>query len=476
MKSRIFFAAVMLFFSAFVSAQVIKSPSAFRALQNANTLMEAKQLLAAEDYFLTGLKKAKANKDTYCEALANEGLGNLYTKMELTDKAAAHYKAAIEQYKNLRQTIKVVVIENLLKSVQGIGDLYAGIEVGAKGVKMSVVNVKLSTDREYGYTLYMDTAINTDAASLSYQSEVETSNTIGKLLDIVKNRFKIPAYQVFVVISSGLKQDLDKYNKVEYFANVIRPKNMDAAIKINYVTADEEAQLSVLGVIPEKHRFAAGQLDVGSGNTKGGYFAPDKTFVPFTYPVGTKSFQRLIGGNQSTLYSYVNAAEQLWSDSLEKSVLTELAKKKELKSKNIIYLSGGIVWSIVSLLYPESTLRNYTELTPRDVAEFRQRLITNYDDLIKPNLSFTGNATDEALAADNINRVVKTYDQKALAAGAMWLSHLMKEINTENPTKKFVYFKYAYVGWISGYIINKITNQYVAFSVNKTQAKQVASN
>ncbi|HMO61614.1 MAG TPA: hypothetical protein PKC39_10040 [Ferruginibacter sp.] len=466
MKLKLLLAAMLLCITVYLQAQVIKSPAAFRALQNANTLLEAKQLLAAEDYFKIGLKKAQAAQDKYCEALANEGLGNLYTKLEANDKAAAHYTAAIKLYKDLRQTVKVAVIESLLKSVQGVGDLYAGIEVGAKGVKMSIVEVRLSADREYGYTLVLDTSINTDAAALTYQSEVETSSTIAKFLDVAKKRFNIPPYQVFVVIASGLKQDLDKYNKVEYFAKVIRPKNMDPLTRVSYITPEEEAQLSVLGVVPEKHRFAAGQLDVGSGNTKGGYFTAQKEFVPFTYPLGTKTFQRLIG-SQSSLYSYVNAGERLWADSLEKSVLDELSQKSELKQKNIIYLSGGIVWSIVSLLYPESTLRSYTEISPRDIAEFRQKLLNNYDELTRPNLAFTGSPDEAEIAAKNISNVLKTYDQKAMTAGTMWLSHLIRELNTVNPGKKFVYFKYAYVGWISGYIINKITSQYTAYSIKK---------
>jgi hypothetical protein len=36
----------------------------------------------------------------------------------------------------------------------------------------------------------------------------------------------------------------------------------------------------------------------------------------------------------------------------------------------------------------------------------------------------------------------------------------MKLINTVNPRKKFIYPKYAYIGWISGYIIKKATTQY----------------
>lgn len=60
----------------------------------------------------------------------------------------------------------------------------------------------------------------------------------------------------------------------------------------------------------------------------------------------------------------------------------------------------------------------------------------------------------------NITRVVNTYDKKALLAGTIWLDELIKEVNAANPNKKLIYAKYAYVGWISGYIIKKVTQQY----------------
>jgi tetratricopeptide (TPR) repeat protein len=462
MKAKHLPLVLLLFVGSFVSAQVVKSPTALRMLQTASTLLEAKQFEAAEDYYKSGLLKAKQRKDLYCEALANEGLANLYIKMEQPDKAVGHYKSAIKLYKVQHQYVVVAVLENLLKSAQGLGDVYAGIEVGAKGIKLSVIDVKLSMDREYGYTLLLDTTINTDAASLSYQSEKETTDALVVLLDIIENRFQIPSNKVYAVISSGLKQELDKYRKTDYFANVIRPQGMDSAIKISSVTPVEEAELSVLGIVPQKQRYTAGQLDVGSGNTKGGFFNNKREFTPFTFPLGTKSFQRLIeyhgGSNPNDI---VSTGEQLLADSLALPLRNVLAGKTEIKLKDVVYLSGGIVWSIVSLLHPESANKNYTEISATDIAQFRQRISTNYDDMIKPNLSTIYNAEEAKIASKNISRVLKTYDQKAITAGAVLLDHLVQEMSTYNPSKKYIYFKYAYVGWISGYIIKKVTKQYM---------------
>jgi len=457
---------VFVLISVAANAQKIKSQAAFRMLQTANTLMEAQQLDAAEEYFKKGLAKAQAFNDVYCQAYANQGLGSLYTKLDQPQNAIKYYQVAIRLYRDQRLTVIANVVETLLKSVQGIGDLYAGIEVGAKGIKLSVIDVKLSKDRQYDYVLIADTSINTDAASLSYQSEKETHDAIAVLWGLIKDRYQVPGKRVFVVISSGLKQELDKYNKTEYFANIIRPKTMDSAVTFTSVSATQEAELSMMGIVPQKDRFNASQIDVGSGNTKGGYFNVSKQFIPVTFPLGTKSFQRLVDAHtQAGISQFADTAQQLWKDSIALTVEKEFSDKLEFKSRDIVYLSGGIVWALASFLHPEDIQKNYVEISSYDISEFRRRLIGSYEELIQPAaLAGISNATIAAAARNNISRVMKTYDRRALVAGATWLNELANRINTVNPNKKFIYPKYAYVGWISGYIIKKVTQQYTGLA------------
>ena len=123
MKFRYFLLGLLLFAGTMVSAQTIRSQAAFRLLQTANSLLEAKQYEAAEEYFNSGLTKAKQNRDKYCEAFANEGLGNLYTKIEQSDKAITHYKTAVKLYKDQKLNVVANIVETLLKSVQGVGDI-----------------------------------------------------------------------------------------------------------------------------------------------------------------------------------------------------------------------------------------------------------------------------------------------------------------------------------------------------------------
>jgi hypothetical protein len=242
---------------------------------------------------------------------------------------------------------------------------------------------------------------------------------------------------------------------------VIRPVTLDPVINITSITAAQESELSLLGIVPQKRRFTANQLDVGSGNTKGGYFNTNKTFVPVTFPLGTKSFQRLIESKtHGDLNDYVKIAEEMWRDSLRRVVVNEFFTKKDIKTRDVMYISGGVVWAIASLMHPESVNSNYTDITSQDISEFRRLLFSDYDKVSKPDLTFISYPEDARASQRNINRVLNTYDRKALLAGTIWLDELIKEINTINPGKKFIYAKYAYVGWISGYIIKKVTQQY----------------
>lgn len=174
------FVGFLLLVSLDAAAQKIKSQLTFRILKTATSLLEAQQFEAAEQYFRNGLQKSIQFQDVYCQAFANEGLGNYFAKTEQPDSAAFYYKKAIKLYRSQNLNVISNVVESLLKSVQGIGDLYAGIEVGAKGVKLSIIEVMLNKDKQYAYTLKMDTSINTDAASLSYQSEKETRDAVAK--------------------------------------------------------------------------------------------------------------------------------------------------------------------------------------------------------------------------------------------------------------------------------------------------------
>lgn len=114
------------------------------------------------------------------------------------------------------------------------------------------------------------------------------------LYQVALNDLKIPAKRIFTVISSGVKQQAEKENKTDWINNLIDSFRLlanEPRRKVEVVDVLMEARLSHLGIVPASRRFNTFLLDIGSGNTKGGYFPFDNTdeFRLFQLNWGTKS-------------------------------------------------------------------------------------------------------------------------------------------------------------------------------------------
>lgn len=459
---------LVIFSTTCLQGQPVKNQSTAIVLKTANTLLQAKQYEPALEYFKKALLQAKNAKNIYQQAQAWEGLATLYSQTKQSTEALVAFQTAIKLYKGIGYNMIADLLNTQMKQFLGVGELYAGIEIGARGIKLTVIDVKPG-NQVSDFTLRMDTSINTDAAALSYQSEKETQDAIALLYNIIQDRFEVPVNRIYIVISSGLKQELDKYNKTDYFAGIIRPTDLDPKIKISYVNVDEEAALSFKGIVPQAFRLTANQLDVGSGNTKGGFQDGNRKFIPLSFPIGTRSFQKLLENRLTgdiNMFDYRKAAEKLITDSLGRMINYGLRDKTEFKSRDQIYISGGIVWCIASLMHPEKVNELQVELSLQDILDFQNLACTDFETLVNPELSKTMAAEDAAASRANIKRVLNTYDQKALLAGSVWLGELLRQINSMNPDKKLLFPRYAYVGWISGYIMDKISRQYTAAAEN----------
>ena len=123
-----FLPVILLFVVCSAAAQPIKTQPTSRILKTATSLLEAQQFEAAEEYFTKALQNAIATKSSYYQAQAYEGLGNLYSKTSQQARAVEAYQKSIKLYKALGMTVVADVVNSLLKGVQGIGDLYAGVQ------------------------------------------------------------------------------------------------------------------------------------------------------------------------------------------------------------------------------------------------------------------------------------------------------------------------------------------------------------
>ena len=184
--------------------------------------------------------------------------------------------------------------QSSLKLKYNNSTVYTGIEVGSKGVKMSMVELGKNAQSNGSFNILKDTSVNTDFISFTDSTFSATLNALYGLYSTAQKNYNIPVKRIFTAISSGVKMQAEKDEKTEWINKLIasfKEKINDQSKEVTVIDVKQEAFLSHLGIVPESRRYSTFLIDIGSGNTKGGYFpnGNKKDFYLFQLNWGTKS-------------------------------------------------------------------------------------------------------------------------------------------------------------------------------------------
>jgi tetratricopeptide (TPR) repeat protein len=336
--------------------------------------------------------------------------------------------------------------------------LYAGIEVGSKGVKLSVINLGSDIAGEYYYKIEKDTAINTEIISFTDFAIKETISAVKKLYNQSIKKYGIKNSHIFIAISSGVQSEADKKSKLPILSSLqksIQNEIGDATRHIEVITPELEARLVHVGVIHQDGRYDGVIVDIGSGNTKGGFFDSSlQNFEPFSIRIGTKSLANEVDKDGfSDIKLYATAVRERMLSITNGEIRPLISSKSSLRNRKNIIFSGGISWAIASIMHPEQINRAYASFSSSDITNFKYLAINKYEELINPErLMYNVKQEDQERAKLEIRKVFDVFDQKALIAGAELAESLTKEFSTGVP-KNFFFARFGYIGWITGYII-----------------------
>ncbi|MFZ4768958.1 MAG: hypothetical protein ACOYLO_02170 [Ferruginibacter sp.] len=346
--------------------------------------------------------------------------------------------------------------------------VYSGIEVGSKGVKMSILEIGKNAQNNGTFNALKDTSINTDFISFNETSFFATLNALSILFVKSMDEYKIPSENIYTVISSGVVGQAQKDSKlliVQTLVDSFKLRIKEPVRNVTLVDVQEEARLSHLGIVPEAKRYSTFLIDIGSGNTKGGYFPNGNTkdLRLFELTWGTKS---IANGTEKRLEddkSLANYKKQLYRV-LEGAPSSEVVYAVNVSgaynmSDNIVF-SGGIAWSVATLIYPEFVDNPVVPVTYDEVVKFSEKLYENYLTFNEATLaaSVFDNSIDKKVMEAEIKRVHKVFDQKSLMAGTGLLLKIMRQFEGIYEKKQFFLVKNGQVGWISAYVdqhINK---------------------
>ena len=342
---------------------------------------------------------------------------------------------------------------------------FAAIEIGGKNVKYVRLEVTVHKDESIDVSPNGDGKIANPglAAELGIDRKL-TQAAIDRTAEIVKSMIiqlvkdhGVPANRISVVASSGIA---DVENLEDLRAAIFEATN---GLEMHTVTAEIEVRLTMIGCVPDRDLFSSGLIDIGSSNTKWGYLEPAAyTKESPGYEVkaafsqkGSETLSTIITeavGNQFAPHEqFIEAA---------KSERTKIAEKLKAgilvpagMDRDTVYLSGGAVWAMVTLIKPETVFESYVKLNPEDFQEYDKFLSKSKKELFEVDYDKVGSREEEQ-AKQELVRLKRVFEAPQIVAGGQILLAFAEHFgwNEQGSGKEILFARDGYDAWISGHV------------------------
>jgi hypothetical protein len=359
-----------------------------------------------------------------------------------------------------------VFSQGSFKSKFSNSSIYTGIEVGSKGVKMSVIEIGKNAKSNGAFNILKDSSVNTDFISFTEPTFRATLKALTDLYTTANKEYKIPAKRIFTVISSGVKMQAEKDARLAWVNSLIdsfRIRIKEPGRDVEVVDVIKEAKLSHLGIVPDARRYTTFLIDIGSGNTKGGFFPYGNTeeFRLFQVNWGTKSTANATekgAGEDQSLNNFQRTLTRVLNGAENNEIIYAVNASGAYPVSDNVAVSGGIAWAVATLTHPELIGNTVVSVSFDEIVKFSETLFRNYASLSEANL--TKKITDEEerqAAIKEIKRVHSVFDQKSLLSGTGLLLKIMRQFTSAFETKQFYLVKSGQVGWVSAYVVDENT-------------------
>lgn len=323
--------------------------------------------------------------------------------------------------------------------------LFAGIEIGSKGIKMSVLDVVNVKKGSYviksfwteNIGIAKGIAINGSLAKgdIDNAGAVVLSNYIK-----IKNEFKVLDENIFIVGSSGVamaENTKDLIDKIKILTN----KDLE------FIDAQTEARMLLKGCVPPVDYVNSMVLDIGGGNTKGGYVDVRNrnvfVFFPVSLDYGSITLtETILKKTRDTTLGEYNEKSFGFLPVLRKQIDAMYATSPVVLEKEKVFMSGGAVWAFYTLI---------NGAAKENHSEFKLEDVIYYDAILKNNFK---RFEDMAKTDKEAEAVLKTYSQKHLISGSNILLACLEALPNIND-KKLYFAKEGKVAWLVSYITDK---------------------
>ena len=345
-------------------------------------------------------------------------------------------------------------------------ELHGGIELSPRVVRAIALRISENDEGNnlqvlFSYSQPITTPSYAREGRLTTEYIRETALTVQKAFQQLQRQFRVPDNQIHILgLSDFAEQNLDELR------NEIGEKTGKLA---RFINSETEMELSVAGTVPRRYR--TGQklfdnrsvsmlLDVGANSIRGSYQqltpraqgSPEYEFVTWSIPKGSTTLAGDISravGETADITAYAKSAQAFGPPVVRNLLQPEFSKKPALLGRKRLYLTGGIVWAMMTLLHPEDQ-SNYASVTMDDINLFYNRAIADPESLMNPDLSKIANETSRNEIRKVRDQVKQLYSPKSLIAGATLLRLVANEMQFQNRT--ILYPRYAWLARLLSYV------------------------
>jgi serine/threonine protein kinase len=346
---------------------------------------------------------------------------------------------------------------------------WGAIEIGSKGIKAMVIDVFENEDKDgYDFTdLWHDDANPTlvasaaDGQNFSPKALDAAEDHVRHFFKIMQERYDLPAERVYVMCSSGLfvpfaKNELAiKRNQDALAAHV----KTATGRPLEPVTAKDEARLAMKSCVSPKDWKDTVFIDIGSGNTKGGYFESDDVFDAMDIDFGSVTYAKRIKEDaQRSFRPFAQQAAMSRPALLEQPLREQIARMPGLATQKKVQLAGGAVWALATLTHPNDSGDRIT-LDAKDIDRFgllvqKPRNDEEREKVLRLEVLPQVNDPEQYKRTEaEIKRVVKTFHLDNLQAGAEILKALSNEYRFAE--KQLGFFRRSHLAWPLGFMLEK---------------------
>ena len=352
----------------------------------------------------------------------------------------------------MRTLIGLVVVGALVgtpgrASAQAAKQVHAGIELGGRGVKCTVLEIAPDGLLRRLVSRTTNTTLSVLDVGGNFRKEAiaDAVKAITDYHKICREKFEVPDARVHVVGSSGVPV---AKNRAEFVAAVKKAIGKD----IVFIDDKTEVALTFLGIVPKPERGESIVLDIGGGNTKGGYIPDKKALVYVAIPFGSVTFAQKVrdAAKLSKGEPLENVARRLGKTELFEPLRDGAKSMPELARRKKVYLSGGMLWAMTSIVRPEAVDDAYVTFTKKDIDAFAKVVRKTPGKFPGVDLSKIDDAGRRLRAKVQLDAVAKAYQSENLIAGAEILQALATAFDLEEKTLLFP--RNGSFGWLTAYI------------------------